>query len=301
MSDREDVPPPGWRGTVARTVGGFRRDQGTDVAAALTYYAVFAIAPSLLALVAMLGVFGDGERLVDRTLSVASDVGLPQEAIDTLAPILAGLSAREGAGLGLVVGLLVALWSASAYVNAVSRAMNRVHQVEEGRPLWKLRSVMLLVTLAVLLLVVAIVVALVLTGPVAEAVGAAVGLSDAAVTVWGVAKWPAVAVLAALAVTVLYRATPDVRRTRRGWLSWGAVVALAVWAAATAAFGVYLALFGGASYDRTYGALAGVVLFLLWLWLTNLALLLGAELDAELDRGQRPAGTDAGVGPAQPR
>lgn len=280
----DDISGPGWRYTVRRTVREFLRDECTDLAAALTYYGVLAVAPALLALVSLLGVFGDGQQIIDRTLTVARDAGLPRQGLEALQPVIENLGERQGAGLGLVVGLLVALWSASGYVNAFSRAMNRMYEVPEGRPAWKLRPVLLAVTFGLLILVVTIVVALVLSGPVAEAVGSALGLSTVAVTAWSIAKWPVVAALAALAVAVLYWATPNVRQPRFRWISVGAVVALLTWALATAAFGVYLATIGGSGYAETYGTLAGVIVFLLWLWITNLALLFGAELDAELER-----------------
>ncbi|WP_024287528.1 YihY/virulence factor BrkB family protein [Cellulomonas sp. KRMCY2] len=276
----QDLTAPAWRYVLGRTLREFLRDQGTDLAAALTYWAVLAVAPAALALVSLLGVFGNGPEIVDRVLAAA-----PGGVLDGVEPLVKELAVNRGAGVGLVVGLVVALWSASGYVNAFGRAMNRIYEVDEGRPIWKLRPVMLLVTLVVLVLVAVTCVAMVLSGPVAETIGAAIGLSDATVAVWDLAKWPVVVALAVTIVAVLFYATPNVRQPRFRWISVGAVVAILVWAAATVGFGFYVGSFG--RYETTYGALGGVIVFLLWLWITNNALLFGAELDAELERGRQ--------------
>lgn len=278
-----DLTKPSWGYVLAKTFREFNRDQCTDLAAALTYYAVLAVAPAALALVSLLGVFGDGDAIVQDVMKTAESMapGLDLAAVE---PIIENLAAQEGAGLALLTGLLVALWSASGYVNAFSRATNRMYEIDEGRPIWKLRPWMLLITLVTLVLVAVICAALVLSGPVAEAIGGAVGLSDQAVLIWNIAKWPVVVALVALTVAILYWGTPNVRQPKFRWLSVGSFVFILVWAVATAAFGFYVANFG--SYNETYGALAGVIVFLLWLWLTNNALLFGAELDAELERGR---------------
>jgi membrane protein len=191
-----------------------------------------------------------------------------------------------------VFGLLGALWSASGYVGAFGRAMNRVYEIDEGRPIWKLRPVQLIITLFSLVLVAVAAAALVLTGPVAEAVGNQIGLGSTAILVWDIAKWPVLLAIVVVIVAVLYYATPNVKQPKFRWISIGAVFAILVWILASVAFGLYVAMF--ASYDKTYGSLAGVIVFLLWLWLTNLALLFGAELDAELERGrQLQAGIEA--------
>lgn len=277
-----DVTKPGWKYTVKKTLREFNRDQCTDLAAALTYYAVFALAPAALALVSLLGVFGNGQQIVDNVMKLATDMGAPDDAIESIQPIITNLSQQQGAGLSLALGLLLALWSASGYVNAFGRAMNRMYEIDEGRPFWKLRPVMLLTTLALLVIVALILVALVVSGGVAEAVGNAIGLSDVTVTVWNIAKWPVVVGLVVVLVALLYYATPNVRQPKMRWISVGSVVAIVVWVVATVGFAFYVTNFG--KYEATYGALAGVILFLLWLWITNNALLFGAELDAELER-----------------
>jgi membrane protein len=189
---------------------------------------------------------------------------------------------EQVAGVALVLGLLAALWSASGYVGAFGRAANAVYEVEEGRPFYKLRPMQLLITLVCVVLLAVVSLALVVTGPVAEAVGDAIGVGDLAVTVWDIAKWPVMALIVSTIFSLLYYATPNVRQPRFRWFTVGGVVALVIWVLASAAFAFYVATFS--SYSKTYGSLAAVVVFLVWLWISNLAVLLGAELNAELER-----------------
>lgn len=282
-----DITPPSWTYVARKTLREFSKDQCTDLAAALTYYGVLAIAPAMLAVVSLFGLVANPQKMVDTVLTVVGDVG-PESAVETVEPVLERLTESSSAGFALVVGVVLALWSASGYVAAFGRGMNRVYEVDEGRPVWKLRPVLLLVTLVLVLIAVAIAAALVLSGDVARAVGDVVGASDAAVTVWNIAKWPVIVALVVVAVALLYHATPNVRQPKFRWVSVGAVVAIVVWVLASVAFGIYVANFS--SYDKTYGSLAGVIVFLLWLWLTNLALLFGAELDAEIERGRELQG-----------
>lgn len=283
---KPDAPPDlhrtTWAYVLRNTVRQFSRDQCLDLAAALTYYAVLAAAPALLALVSVLGLVGSGGQAVEQVIGTLEGV-VPPDALSVVAPLVQN-AAGGGAGLALVVGVVVALWSASGYVAAFGRAMNRIYEIDEGRPVWKLRPVMLLVTLVAVVIAALVVASLALSGPVARAVGDAVGLGSTAVTVWSIAKWPVVLLLVVVLVAILYRVTPNVRQPRMRWLSVGAFVAILVWVLASAGFGIYVATF--ASYDATYGSLAGIIVFLLWLWITNLALLFGAELDAELERGR---------------
>lgn len=280
----DDLKKPSWQYVARKTLREFFADQCTDLAAALTYYAVLAVAPALLVLVSLLGLTGDPATTVDKLLGIVNDVG-PSGAADTVKPILDQLTTSSAAGITLIVGLVIALWSASGYVAAFSRGMNRIYEIPEGRPFWKLRPVLLLVTLALLVIAVLVVVALVLSGSVARSVGSTLGMSDTFVTVWNIAKWPVVVILVIVAIALLYWATPNVRQPKFRWMSVGAFVALLVWVLASVAFGFYVANFG--SYNKTYGSLAGVIVALLWLWITNLALLFGAELDAELERGRQ--------------
>ena len=286
-----DLKKTSWGYVFKRTLREFSKDQCTDLAAALTYYAVLALFPAIIAVLSLLGLVGQGPKIVDTLLQVMSDSGLASAA-KTLGPTLEQLTNTPGAGLALVVGLLTALWSASGYVGSFGRAMNRIHEVEEGRPVWKLRPVMLLVTLITVILVAFVLLALIVSGPVAQSLGDVVGLGSTAVLVWNIAKWPVILVVVVLIVALLYYATPNVKQPKFRWLSVGALLAIVVWVIASAAFGFYVSSFS--SYNKTYGSLAGVIVFLLWLWLTNLALLFGAELDAELERGrQLQAGVEA--------
>ena len=278
-----DMKKGSWIYVAKRTLREFTKDQCTDLAAALTYYAVLALFPALIALLSILGLVGQGPKIVDSMLDIMTTSGLAGVA-KSLGPTLKQLTNTPGAGLALLIGLATALWSASGYVNSFGRAMNRIYEIGEGRPVWKLRPVMLLVTLISVVLVAVVALGLVVSGPIAQKVGDAVGLGSTTVTVWNIAKWPIMLAIVVFIVALLYYATPNIQQPKFKWLSIGAVVAIVVWVLASAAFGFYVANFS--SYNKTYGSLAGVIVFLLWLWLTNVALLFGAELDVELERGR---------------
>jgi membrane protein len=221
---------------------------------------------------------------------VVSQLG-PSSAVDTFkGPIEDISSNRSSALLGLIVGVALALWTASGYVGAFMRASNAIYEREEGRPFYILRPLQMLVTLVLVLMAALVVLALIATGPVAKAVGDAVGLGDTAVTVWNIAKWPVLLVVAMLMLAILYWSAPNAKPAGFRWVSPGAVLAVVVWIVASAAFAFYVANFS--SYNKTYGALAGVIVFLVWMWLTNVAVLLGAELNAETERGRE---LEAGV------
>ena len=286
--DRKPDSPPelrkaSWKFTFKSAFAEVQRDQCTDIAAALTYYSVLSLFPALLAVVSLLGVVGQGESTVSAVLDIVRSMGQGDVADQLRGPVTDMVNAG-GAGLTLVIGLLGALWSASGYVGAFGRAMNRVYQVDEGRPVWKLRPQQLLLTLALVLMASLVLLGLVVSGGVARAVGDAVGLGSTAVTAWNIAKWPVILVIVAAMVALLYYATPNVRQPKFRWVSVGAGIAILAWIVASVVFGLYVSNF--ASYNKTYGALAGVVVFLLWLWLTNLALLLGAEVDSEMERAR---------------
>jgi membrane protein len=272
-----------WRYVARKTWREFSSDQCTDLAAALTYYAVLALFPAAIALTSLLGLVGQGDEAVKEVLSILDDLG-GGSLLGSIKDPLIALSQSQSAGLALVLGLAGALWSASGYVGAFGRAMNRIYEIGEGRPIWKLRPIMLLLTLVLVVLAAAVLLALVLTGSVAQTIGEALGLGSTGILVWQIAKWPVLLAVVVLIVALLYYATPNIRQPRFRWVSVGALFAIIVWAVLSAAFGFYVA--GFSSYDKTYGTLGGVIVFLLWLWLTNLALLFGAELDSELERGR---------------
>lgn len=279
-----DLSKRSWFYVLRKTMHEFGEDQCTDLAAALTYYAVLALFPALLALISLLGVFGQAQNSVNTVLTTLKPL-VSAQVLTTITPVLNQIAGSKSAGLALVIGILAALWSASGYVGAFSRAMNRIYEIEEGRPFWKLRPVMLLLTLVAVVLSAVALVMLIVSGPVAKVVGDLVGLGSTAVTVWGIVKWPVLAVIVILIVGLLYYVTPNVQQPKFKWISVGAAVAIVVWVVASVAFGFYVANFS--SYNKTYGSLAGVIVALLWLWITNLALLFGGELDAELERGRQ--------------
>jgi membrane protein len=271
-------PKPTTGGTLKRTLKEFSEDNLTDWAAALTYYGVLALFPALIALLSIVGLLTDPQKLSDALTAV-----VPQQSARTLEPVINQIAGNTGtAGFGLILGLAGAIWSASGYVGAFTRAANVVYETPEGRKIWKLKPLQLLITLIGILFAALIVAMLVLSGPVVEAVGSAIGLGDTFMTVWNVVKWPVILVLLALMIAVLYYSTPNVKLRGFKWVSPGAAVAIVVAVVASAAFAFYVANFGG--YNKTYGSLAGVVVFLIWFWLINLSLLFGIELDAEIER-----------------
>ncbi|WP_035779881.1 YihY/virulence factor BrkB family protein [Arthrobacter sp. H14] len=284
------IEKPARKYIVKKTIREFTADQCTDLAAALTYYAVLSIFPALLALVSLLGVTGQAQATTDAMLSLIE--GVAPGSTDAVRPVITNLVSSPAAGLTLIIGLAAALWSASGYVGAFGRAMNKVYEVDEGRPFWKLKPMMLLITLVLLLLVVLIAILLVVSGPIAQMIGDVVGLGSVAVLIWSIAKWPVLIFFAVLMIAILYYATPNVKQPKFKWMSLGALFALLVLAVASLGFYFYVSNFG--SYNATYGAIGGVIVALLWFWLANLSLLFGAELDAEMERGrQLQAGFEA--------
>jgi len=279
-----DIAKPGWKFTAKSAFAEFQRDQCTDLAAALTYYSVLAVFPAILALVSLVGVVGQGEETTKALLDIVRQMGQGQVASQIEGPINQITSAR-GSGLTLVLGIATALFSASGYVGAFGRAMNRIYQVDEGRPVWKLRPIQVLLTLVLVVMAALVLIGLVISGPLTKAIGDSVGLGDAAQTAWNIAKWPVMLIIVAMMVALLYYFTPNVRQPKFRWVSVGAAIAIATWVVASVGFGFYVSAFG--SYNKTYGSLAGVIVFLLWLWLTNLALLFGAEVDSELERARQ--------------
>ena len=286
-----EISKPSWIYVLKKTAREFGADQATDLAAALTYYGVLAVFPALLAFVSLVGLFGDPGKTTDTLLDLMGGL-VPATTLDAIRGPIENLATSPSAGFAFVTGIVGALWSASGFVGAFSRAMNRIYSIQEGRPFWKLRPVTLAVT--VLAIVVAVIAALLitLTGPIAEQVGQLLGIGETAVLIWNIAKWPILAFLAVLIVAVLYYATPNVKQPKFRWMSFGALFALIVWVVASAGFAFYAANF--ASYNETYGSIGGVIVFLLWEWISNIALLFGAELDAELERGRElQAGIEA--------
>jgi membrane protein len=275
-------PKPTRGGTVKRMIREIQEDNLTDHAAALTYYGVLAMFPAAIALISLVGLVFDPQQIAHGLTTVLTQIA-PGSAARTFSGVIDNLAGSTAtAGIGLVVGLAGALWSASGYVGAFTRAANVIWETPEGRPFWKLKPLQLLLTLIGVLFAAVIAAAVALSGPVVRAVGNALGLGSTAITVWNIAKWPVLVVIVAVMIAVLYYLAPNVRLRGFRWVSPGAAFALVVWIAASALFAFYVANFG--SYNKTYGSLAGVVVFLVWFWITNLALLLGVELDSERER-----------------
>jgi membrane protein len=276
-----ELPARSWKDILKRTVSEFKDDNLTDWGAALVYYGVMSLFPMLIVLVALLGLVGQASTINTMIDSLRS-AGLGDVANSVQKPLGDIVSNKGGAGALLGFGLLGSLWSASGYIGAFMRACNAIYEVDEGRPFWKLRPLQIAITLVGVLLLSLVSIAVVVSGPVAEAVGGAIGLGDTAVSVWGIAKWPVMLVVVMAMIAGLYYVAPNVRQPKLRWVSPGGVVAVLAWIVASAGFGFYVSNFG--SYNKTYGTLGGVITFLVWMWISNLALLFGAELDSELER-----------------
>lgn len=281
-------PPHRARGgafqTLKRTVTEFQEDNLTDRAAALTYYGVLSIFPSLIALVSLVGLLAKPSQVIGTATGLLKGVA-PASAIHAFAgPLHSLASNRAGTGIGLIIGVAAAIWSASGYVGAFMRASNKIYEVNEGRSFFRLRPVQLVVTLVLVVLQTTLLLAVALTGPLAANVGAVLGIGSAAVAAWDLAKWPVLAAIVLLMFMILYHASPNAKLGSYRSVLPGAVLGMVAWLVASAAFAFFVANFG--SYDKTYGSLAGVIVFLVWLWISNVAVLLGAELNAERERSR---------------
>jgi membrane protein len=285
--DPTDLPKESWVATIKRTAREFSDDNLTDWAAALTYYGVLSLFPAIIALVSMLGLVVAPTTIIRVLTDTISQLG-PSSAVSTFkGPVQQIANSQRTAGILLIVGLAGALWSASGYVGAFMRAANAIYERAEGRGFIRLRPLQLLVTLVLILMAALVVVALIVSGPLAASIGKAIGIGSTAVTVWNIAKWPVMLVVVMLMLAILYYFAPNAKHPKFKWITPGSVVAVVLWVIASALFALYVANFG--SYNKTYGALGGVVVFLVWLWIANLAVLFGAELNAEVERGRELA------------
>jgi len=285
-----DLSGRSWWLTLKRTVAEFQEDNLTDWAAALTYYGLLALFPALIALVSIVGLVMDPQTLTDALTDVISRLG-PASAVDTFRKPIDSIAGSNRAGVVLlIVGVVGALFSASGYVGAFARASNDIYETREGRPVYKLRPLQMLITFGMVVMLALVLVALVLTGPVARAVGDAVGLGDAALTAWNIGKWPVLLLVVLLMIAVLYYTAPNAKLPKFQWVSPGSVVAVVAWILASGLFALYVSNFG--SYNKTYGTLGGIVTLLVWMWITNIAVLFGAELNSELERSRE---LDAGT------
>ncbi|WAX79326.1 YihY/virulence factor BrkB family protein [Streptomyces sp. KMM 9044] len=281
-----DLPARSWMAVLKGTLKEFKKDELADRAAALTYYSILALFPALLALVSLLGIVGQSA-----TQTVLDNIGqlAPGAVQDVLRTAVQQMEGQSGIGsIVAIVGLVLAVWSASGYVAAFIRSANAVYDVPEGRPVWKVLPVRVGVTVVLMVMAVISSLIVVFTGSLAQQVGSALGIGDTALTVWSIAKWPVLLLLVTIMIAILYWATPNAKVRGFRWLTPGSFLALLIWMIASAGFAVYVANFG--SYNKTYGTFAGVIIFLVWLWITNLAILLGLEFDAELARQRAVAG-----------
>jgi len=281
--DPTDLPKRSYIGVLKRAGKEFGDDKLTHWAAALTYYGVLSLFPAILALVSILGLAGDSliQSLIDNISAVA-----PGPAKDIVTSALQNLQQASGAaGLAFVIGLATAIWSASGYIGAFMDASNSIWEMEEGRPIWKKLPLRVGITVLMLLLVCVLAVMTVVSGPIAQYVGNLIGLGDAAVTAWNIAKWPVMALLVAFMLALLYWAAPNVKHPKFQWVSPGSIVAVLVWVIASALFAFYVANFS--SHNKTYGSRGGGIAFLVWLWITNIVILFGAELNAETERARQ--------------
>ncbi len=280
------LPKRSWWAVLKGTVKEFKDDELADRAAALTYYGVLALFPALLVLVSLLGIAGQSatQQVLDNVQKLT-----PGAARDVISNAVKQLQGNAGIGsVVAIVGLLVAVWSASGYVAAFIRSANKVYDMPEGRPVWKVLPVRVGVTVVLLVLAVVSALIVVFTGGLARQAGQALGIGDTALTVWSIAKWPVLVVLVTIMIAILYWATPNVKGRGFKWVTPGSFLALLIWMIASAGFAFYVANFG--SYNKTYGTLAGVIVFLVWLWISNIAILLGLEFDAEMARQRAVAG-----------
>lgn len=269
----------GWR--VAKE---FMKDQSLDMAAALTYYAVFAIFPAMIAVFSAVGLVSDPQRVIAKIEEVLTPL-IRESTLDRVMTVLDGVAASRGAGILAVASIVIALWAASAYVNAFRRMMNRIYGVQEGRALWKLRPLMALVTLVSLALVMLMMLIMIISGPISEAVGKVLGFGEDVAHLWDLLKLPVLLIFLVVSVAILYQATPNVKFPKLRLFSTGSVVAIGAIVVASVGLTFYVRNF--ANYNQVYGSLAGVIVFMLWMWIINIALLCGAELDAELERGRQ--------------
>ena len=271
-----------WGGVFKRTLREFKEDNLTDLAAALTYYGILAIFPAVIALISIVGLVGHSAT---QTLINNLDKLAPGTAQQVFKSAITGLQKSRGAaGVLFFVGIAGAIWSASGYVAAFMRASNQIYEIPEGRPFWMTIPVRLAVTVAMVFLLAVSAIAVVITGGLAGQVGKLLGVGGSAVQAWGIAKWPVLLLVVSFMVLILYWASPNVKHPGFRCLSPGGVLAVTVWVIASGLFALYVANF--ASYNKTYGTLAGVIIFLVWLWLSNVAILLGAEFNAELERAR---------------
>jgi membrane protein len=264
-----------------RAYHGFIRDRGIDSAAALSFFAALVVFPSALALVSAFAVLDDKTHAPADILRIV-DLIAPRQAVASLHGPLEQLLSIPNAGIALALGVVLTVWTLSGYVTAFGRAIDTAYGVQEGRRWIPLRARSIVVSAALVVIGAGVVLLIAGTPAAAQAVARTAGLPDWLVDVWDIAKWPVLAALAILVVAILYYYSPNVRHLRIRWVTLGALLAITVWVLATTGFAIYVLNFS--HYNRVYGWLGGAVVLLLWLYLSNLVVVFGAEMDAEIVR-----------------
>jgi membrane protein len=283
-----DIGRRSWGKVLKRTFKEFREDNLTDWAASLTYYGVLALFPALIALVSIVGLLGQStvDSLVSNIQSIPGAPDVKKIIVNAIKDI-----SRHGsqASVAFVLGLALALWSASSYVGAFIRASNAIYETGEGRPFYKLRPLQMAITLVMVLLITLCLAAIIITGPITSKVGQAIGLGNTGQTVFDIVKWPVILLVVSVMFSMLYYVAPNVKQPGFKWFTPGGLLAVVIWLVASAAFALYVKFFPN---NKTYGSFGGVIVFLTWLWITNIAVLLGQEMNAELERQRE---LDAGL------
>ncbi len=280
-----------WQLAGVRAYHGFIRHRGIDSAAALSFFSALVLFPASLSVVSAFALFESKAHASADILTIVGSFA-PASAVSEIKDPITQLFTLPNAGYGLALGLILAVWSLSNYATAFGRAVNTAYDVQEGRRWFPLRLFMIVIAVVLLIAFGAIVAIICVTPNVADAIVKGLGWSPAAAIVWDIAKWPVLAALSGFVVGVLYFYSPNVRHLRIRWVTWGALLAIAVWVLATVGFGVYVLNFS--HYNKVYGWLGGAIILLLWLYLSNLVVVFGAEMDAEIVRArQLEAGIDS--------
>ena len=288
-----DLPDGAWRRIARRTFDQYQADGITNLAAALTYRSILSLFPGLIALVALLGVLGQYPQTFDAVLKIVASFAPPSTVQTVSVPVRQIILHKGGAGALLGAGLAGVIWAASGYVGTFSWAANVLWEAKRGRSWYRQWPFNVAVTLVALVLITAVLLALVLSGPIANSVGRQLGVGSTGLTIWSIARWPAIVAVVTFMISGLYYVAPNVRPPSWRWLTPGAILAVVAWAVASLGFAVFLANFG--SYNKVYGTLGAIVTFLIWVWLANVAALLGIELDAEVERERELAVHEPGA------
>lgn len=282
-----DLDAASWRFVVRSVVRRFVTDQCPDKAAALTFYAILTVIPAAMVIVSLVSLLGPDSEVLRLVVGVVSALA-SEAASDILRDVIDELAGSSIAWIALLGGVALTFWSGSRYVAAFSRAMNGIYRAEEGRRLWWMRVTHLAIALVLLVAVTTAVLVIGLSDRVVAAIGERLGWGDAALVAWVIVRWPLLVIVSVAALAVLSYFSSNVRHPRLRWMTFGASSTLLVLLLASLLFSFYTS--NVAQYERIYGSLAGIIVFLLWLWIANLALLGGVEFDAAVERARELKG-----------